>query len=211
MIRLYDIHGVKLDGEEVRELGEEFAPIKDDYDGLTLIDVENLKEELEEDPDREDLKDIIMMMEHGRQAIYDGSGIIHGEYDDIMERIADNIERATSYHELVQMMRKIGIKQRVSARPEMGIGSHVYDDDQLKKIMEESDGYREDAFTVVRTSPEGELEEEFEVVETFKTFDEALQCVGHEQIDDTNRDCVEEGMNIFYIISRLEVMNVTVY
>ena len=36
MIRLYDIHGVKLDGEEVRELGEEFAPIKDDYDGLTL-------------------------------------------------------------------------------------------------------------------------------------------------------------------------------
>lgn len=66
MIRLYDIHGVKLDGEEVRELGEEFAPIKDDYDGLTLIDVENLKEELEEDPDREDLKDIIMMMEHGR-------------------------------------------------------------------------------------------------------------------------------------------------
>lgn len=26
MIRLYDIHGVKLDGEEVRELGEEFAP-----------------------------------------------------------------------------------------------------------------------------------------------------------------------------------------
>ena len=204
MIRLYDIHGVKLDGEEVRELGEEFAPIKDDYDGLTLIDVENLKEELEEDPDREDLKDIIMMMEHGRQAIYDSSGIIHGEYD-------DNIERATSYHELVQMMRKIGIKQRVSARPEMGIGSHVYDDDQLKKIMEESDGYREDAFTVVRTSPEGELEEEYEVVETFKTFDEALQCVGHEQIDDTNRDYVEEGMNIFYIISRLEVMNVTVY
>lgn len=28
MIRLYDIHGVKLDGEEVRELGEEFAPSK---------------------------------------------------------------------------------------------------------------------------------------------------------------------------------------
>lgn len=212
MKKLFNVRDYMFDANDVIKLGYYVAEQRCDYDGVTMMNREDIKQLAEEEPEDERFAEALDSMGEYDMAIYCHDGTIKtGSEEELVPIIVDGIEGWLYGHNFLKIIDNLRLHPKRDDRPEMIVGYQLVDCDQMKDEMEAHEEYHEKGLTVVRTSPDDELDGRYKFLGTFNGFGEARDCVDREQRADEDNDAVYEGQNFFYIVNNSKIVNVIVY
>lgn len=212
MKKLFNVRDYMFDANDVQKLGYYVAEQRCDYDGVTMMNREDIKQLAEEEPEDERLAEALDSMGEYDMAIYCHDGTIKtGSEEDLAPIIVDGIEGRLRFRDVFDLIPRLGLHPEETGDPEMVAGDTIQEDDTIAMEMEDSTGYRKEGFTVVSTSQEDEMHGNYYPMGCFHALEEAREFVAREKKNDEKDENIAEGTNIKYIVHDGKVVDVIVY
>lgn len=212
MKKLFNVRDYMFDVNDVIKLGYYVAEQRCDYDGVTMMNREDIKQLAEEEPEDERLAEALDSMGEYDMAIYCHDGTIKtGSEEDLAPIIVDGIEGGLRSRDVFDLIPRLGLHPEETGDPEMVAGDTILEDDTIAMEIEDSTGYRKEGFTVVSTSQDDEMNGNYYPMGCFHALEEAREFVASEKKNDEKDENIAEGTNIFYIIKNLKIVDVIVY
>lgn len=212
MKKLFNVRDFMFDAADVQKLGQYVADQIGIYDGLTLMNRDEIKDLAEEEPDDKRYSEASKNMDKYDMAVYcvDGS-IKTGSEEDLAPIIVDSIEGRLRSRDVWGLIDRLGLHPEDTEDPELSVGDAIEEGSTIASEMEESTGYKKEGFTIVATSQDSESHGQYYPLGTFDSLDAAQDHVEWVKKSDESDDTIAKGTNIHYIIHDDKVVDVIVY
>ncbi len=212
MKKLFNVRDYMFDAADVQKLGQYVADQIGLYDGLTLMNRDEIKDLAEEEPDDKRYSEALKNMDKYDMAVYcvDGS-IKTGSEEDLAPIIVDSIEGRLRSRDVWNLIDRLGLHPEDTGEPELSAGDTIEEGSAIASEMEDSTGYKKKGYTLVATSQDSESHGQYYPLGTFDSLDAAQDHAEWVKKSDESDDTIAEGTNIHYIIHDDKVVDVIVY
>lgn len=212
MKKLFNVRDYMFDANDVQKIGQYVADQIGLYDGLTLMNRDEIKDLAEEDPDDKQYSEALKNMDKYDMAVYCADGSIKtGSEEDLAPIIVDGIEGRLRSRDVWDLIDRLGLHPEDTEDPELSVGDAIEEDSAIASEMEESAGYKKEGYTLVATSQDSESHGQYYPLGTFDSMDAAQDHAEWVKKSDESDDTIAEGTNIKYIVHDGKVVDVIVY
>lgn len=212
MKKLFNVRDFMFNAADVQKLGQYVADQIGLYDGLTLMNQDEIKDLTEEEPDDKRYSEALKNMDKYDMAVYcvDGS-IKTGSEEDLAPIIVDGIEGRLRARDVWNLIDRLGLHPEDTGEPELSIGDVIEEGSAIASEMEDSTGYKKEGYTLVATSQDSESHGQYSPLGTFDRLDAAQAHAEWVKKSDESDDTIAEGTSIHYIVHDDKVVDVIVY